>query len=164
LTDFPETAIANDSVDSELVERPQRWDIRFIRRFMFTFGLSSSLFDFLTFGVLLVVLHATTEQFRTGWFLESVVSACLIVLVIRTRRPFVKSHAGKLLSIATGAVIALTIALPFTPLAGLMGFVPLPAPFPLILGLIVVCYILSAEVVRKFFYGRAATPTVAFSR
>ena len=77
--------IATDHVDPELIDRPRRWDIPFIRRFMLTFGFVSSLFDYLTFAVLLLVLHSTTGQFRTGWFVESVLSASLIVLVIRTR-------------------------------------------------------------------------------
>ena len=95
LTDFPEMTIATDSVDRELVDRPHRWDIGFIRRFMFFFGILSSVFDYLTFGALIFILGATPELFRTGWFQESVISAVMIVLVIRTRRPFIKSRPGK---------------------------------------------------------------------
>ena len=96
LTDFPEMAIATDNVDKELVESPRRWNMRFIRNFMMTFGLLSSLFDYLTFGVLLFILHASPEEFRTGWFAESVVSASLVVLVVRTRGPFFKSRPGEI--------------------------------------------------------------------
>ena len=92
LTDFPEMTIATDSVDPELVDQPRRWDIHFIRKFMIVFGLLSSVFDYLTFGVLHWLLQATPEQFRTGWFQESVISAALIVLVIRSRRPFYRSR------------------------------------------------------------------------
>src|SRR5437016_1793276 len=92
LTDFPEMTIATDNVDNEMVEYPRRWDIRAIRKFMMTFGLMSSVFDYLTFGALLLVFHATQDQFRTGWFLESVCSASLIVLVIRSRKPFFRSR------------------------------------------------------------------------
>ena len=92
LTDFPEMTIATDKVDSEMVDYPRRWDIKAIRKFMITFGLVSSVFDYLTFGALLTILHATQDQFRTGWFLESVISASLIVLVIRSRKPFFKSQ------------------------------------------------------------------------
>ena len=81
LTDLPEMAIATDSVDNELLKEPRRWDIRFIRKFMITFGIVSSLFDYLTFGALLFLLHANVAHFRTGWFMESVISASLIVLV-----------------------------------------------------------------------------------
>src|SRR5512144_1266055 len=80
LTDFPEMTIATDRVNSEMVDYPRRWDIKAIRKFMITFGLVSSVFDYLTFGVLLLILQATRDQFRTGWFLESVISASLIVL------------------------------------------------------------------------------------
>jgi P-type Mg2+ transporter len=95
MTDFPEMTIATDRVDPEMVAYPRRWDIKAIREFMITFGLVSSVFDYLTFGVLLFLLHATPDQFRTGWFLESVASASLIVLVIRSRKPFFKSRPSR---------------------------------------------------------------------
>ncbi len=109
LTDFPETAIATDNVDASAVAQPRRWDLSFIRNFMLTFGLVSSIFDYLTFGVLLLILHANPEQFRTGWFVESVISASLVVLVIRTSGPFYRSKPGKALLIATLMVDALTL-------------------------------------------------------
>src|SRR3984893_7521210 len=106
LTDLPEMTIATDSVDAGAIEKPRRWDIHFIRRFMVVFEIVSSLFDYLTFGVLIWLLHATPAQFRTGWFMESVVSASLIVLVVRTRKPFFKSRPGKYLLLATLVVVA----------------------------------------------------------
>ena len=154
LTDFPEMTIATDSVDRELVEKPRRWNIQFIRNFMLTFGILSSVFDYLTFGVLLLLLHATTDQFRTGWFLESVISASVIVLVIRTRRSFFRSKPGKYLLIATLLIVAVTILFPFTPLAGLLGFQPLPMTILLVIGIIVVLYIIAAEIVKGSFYRR----------
>ena len=87
--------IATDRVDNEMIDHPRRWDIKAIRQFMLTFGLVSSVFDYLTFGVLLLILHATQDQFRTGWLLESVISASLIVLVIRSRKLFCKSRPSK---------------------------------------------------------------------
>ncbi len=134
LTDFPEMTIATDGVDSEMTDQPRRWDIKFIRNFMLTFGSVSSVFDYLTFGVLLFVPHATTDQFRTGWFMESVISASVIVLVIRSRRPFFKSMPGRYLLIATLLTVAITLIFPFTPLAGLFDFRPLPFSFLLVLG------------------------------
>ncbi|HEX9146552.1 MAG TPA: magnesium-translocating P-type ATPase, partial [Candidatus Binatia bacterium] len=116
MTDFPEMTIATDRVDSEMVDHPRRWDIKAIRKFMITFGLVSSVFDYLTFGALLTVLHATQDQFRTGWFLESVISASLIVLVIRSRKPFFKSRPSKYLFVATILAVIVTVILPFTPL------------------------------------------------
>ncbi len=152
LTDFPEMTIATDRVDSEMVDHPRRWDIKIIRQYMYTFGLLSSVFDYLTFGVLLFILHATQDQFRTGWFLESVISASLIVLVIRSRKPFFKSRPGKYLLIATLSIGLVTLILPFTPLAAIFGFTPLPMSFLLTLGTVVVFYIISAEITKTIFY------------
>jgi Mg2+-importing ATPase len=152
LTDFPEMTIATDRVDDAMVDHPRRWDIKAIRLFMITFGIVSSIFDFVTFGVLLLMLNATQIQFRTGWFLESVVSAALIVLVIRTRQPFFKSRPGKFLLIATLSIVTMTVILPYTPLAGLFGFCPLPVSFLLLIGLVVLLYILTAEIVKSVFY------------
>jgi len=152
MTDFPEMTIATDHVDSEMVDKPRRWDIAFIKKFMITFGLVSSIFDYMTFGVLKWILHATQAQFQTGWFMESVISASLIVLVIRSRRPFFKSRPGKYLLIATIIIVAATLVLPFTPLSRLFGFALLPVSFLLMMGLIVVLYIFTAEVVKRIFY------------
>ena len=153
MTDFPEMAIATDTVDNEMVEQPRRWDIKFIRKFMLAFGLLSSVFDYLTFGSLLLI-HATVDQFRTGWFLESVVSASLIVLVIRSRRPFFKSKPGKYLLLATLLTVVVTLLLPISPLAGLLEFQPLPLSFLLMLGAILLTYIVAAEWLKKAFYAR----------
>ncbi len=154
MTDFPEMAIATDRVDREMVDHPRRWDIGAIRKFMLTFGFLSSVFDYITFGVLLLVLHATQDQFRTGWFLESVISASLIVLVIRSRKPFFKSRPVKYLLVATAATIAATLALPFTPLAAVFGFTPIPVSFLAAIAVIVVAYIVSVELVKVAFYKR----------
>lgn len=153
MTDFPEMAIATDSVDSEMVEQPRRWDIKFIRKFMIAFGLLSSVFDYLTFGCLLLI-HASVDQFRTGWFMESVVSACLIVLVIRSRRPFFKSKPGKYLLLATLVIVVVTLLLPISPLAGLLEFQPLPLSFLVMLGVILLAYIVAAELLKRVFYQR----------
>ncbi|MEP6755920.1 MAG: cation transporting ATPase C-terminal domain-containing protein, partial [Chthonomonadales bacterium] len=152
LTDLPEMTIATDSVDPEMTDRPHRWDISFIRRFMMVFGLVSSIFDYLTFGVLMLLLHASPVQFRTGWFVESVVSASMIVLVIRTRMPFYKSKPGKLLMMATAAVAVFAIALPYTPLAKPFGFAPMSPKFVLALAGILVMYVGTAEVAKFYFY------------
>jgi Mg2+-importing ATPase len=152
LTDLPEMTIATDAVDTELVNVPRRWDIDFIRKFMITFGLVSSVFDFLTFGVLLLFLKASEMQFRTGWFMESVISASFIVLVIRTRRPFYRSRPGKYLVLATIFVGLLVILLPYSPIAGLLGFTPLPPVFLVALAVIMVAYIAMAELAKTIFY------------
>jgi Mg2+-importing ATPase len=153
LTDFPEMTIATDNVDKELVEKPRRWNISFIRNFMMTFGLLSSVFDYLTFGVLFFILHASPEEFRAGWFLESVISASLVVLVVRTRMPFFKSIPGKKLLTATLLVISVTLVLPFISVGRkLFGFTALPISFLVLMGVIVALYIISAELVKKVFY------------
>jgi len=146
--------IATDHVDEEMVTQPRRWDISFIRKFMLTFGLVSSVFDFLTFGILLLVLRATPAQFRTGWFMESVISASIIVLVIRSRRPFFKSRPGNHLLAATLAIVIVTLIFPYTPIGRIFGFSPLPITFLVMLAFIIVFYILMAEQVKKRFYQR----------
>jgi P-type Mg2+ transporter len=152
MTDFPEMTIATDRVDAEMVDHPRRWDIKAICKFMVTFGLVSSVFDYVTFGALLLILHATQDQFRTGWFLESVISASLIVLVIRSRKPFFKSRPSKYLSMATLLVAIVTVILPFTLLGEIFGFTRLAISFHLWLGGIVVLYIVTAEITKTIFY------------
>jgi Mg2+-importing ATPase len=152
LTDFPEMTIATDNVDNEMINYPRRWDIKAIRKFMITFGIVSSVFDFLTFGLLILVLHASQVQFRTGWFMESVISASLIVLVIRSRKPFFRSQPGKYLLIATMSILLITLILPISPLSSIFGFSPLPISYYLLIGLIIIFYVFTAEVVKKIFY------------
>ena len=152
LTDMPEVQIADDVVDAEWISRPIRWDFRMIRRFMLLFGLISSTFDYLTFFVLLRVFRADAALFRSGWFVESVVSASLVVLIIRTSKPFFQSRMGKGLCFATVLSILAAIALPYTPLGALLGLVPLPASLLAALGLVVVCYMLTAEIAKRWFY------------
>jgi Mg2+-importing ATPase len=154
MTDFPEMAIATDRVDEQMIDYPRRWDIKAIRKFMITFGLVSSVFDYITFGLLLIVLHANEGQFRTGWFLESVISASIIVLVIRSRKPFFRSRPGKYLLTATLLIAVITLILPFTPLGKVFGFSPLSFSTYLYLLLIVVVYIFAAEITKIIFYKR----------
>ena len=158
LTDLPEMAIASDNVDDEATALPQRWDVGLVRRFMIAFGLLSSVFDYLTFGALLVLYGAHPLTFRTGWFIESVVSAASVVLVVRSRRPLGRSRPGRSLARATAFCLGATVLLPFTPLAGPLG---LAAPRPAILLLIaaiVVAYVASAEILKRWFYAAARKP------
>jgi Mg2+-importing ATPase len=152
MTDFPEMTIATDRVDNEMIDYPRRWDISAIRKFMITFGLISSVFDYLTFGLLLLILRVNETQFRTGWFLESVISASIIVLVIRSRKPFFRSRPGKYLLIATLSIVVITLIFPFTPLGTLFGFSPLRFTTYLLILLIVVVYIVAAEITKNIFY------------
>jgi Mg2+-importing ATPase len=152
LTDFPEMAIATDRVDAEAIEKPRRWDLRFIQRFMLIFGLLSSVFDYLTFAVLLLILHTDEKIFQTGWFVESVISATAIVLVVRTRLPFLKSLPGKYLFLATILVALTVVILPYTALGNLFGFSRLPVVFFGWIALIIAVYIVSAEWLKSWFY------------
>ena len=156
LTDFPEMTIATDDVDRELVEKPRKWDIKFIKRFMIFFGIMSSVFDYITFGVLLYILNAGPELFRTGWFVESVLSASFVVFVIRTRKPFFKSKPGKYLVLTTFLIALVVVVSPFLPISTLFGFQPVPAKFMLALIIILAAYIVTAEVGKKIFYRRFA--------
>ena len=149
--------IPTDLVDQEVLARPAAWDMKFIRRFMSVFGPISSIFDFLTFWVMLTLLHAGHTEFRTGWFVESIATQTLVVYVIRTRRvPFFKSRPSvPMMLVPTGAALVGAI-LPYTGLAHLLGFTPLPATFFLILFAMVVVYLLLVELAKTRFY---RTPT-----
>jgi Mg2+-importing ATPase len=155
LTDFPAMTIATDHVDPELVRRPRRWDIKFIRDFMLVFGIVSSAFDFLTFALLFFVLRVSAVQFRTAWFVESVMTELLVLTVLRTWNPFYRSRPSRALLISTALVFAITLALPYSPLNGMLGFVPLPAGYVLLLVLITTLYVMATEVVKRFFHRRA---------
>jgi Mg2+-importing ATPase len=157
LSDFPAITIASDNVDREYVERPHRWDVKFIRNFMIIFGLVSSLFDFLTFGLLLWVVHSTPEQFRTGWFIESLLTELLVALIVRTRRPFYQSKPGHWLWISTLLVALVTFVIPYLPFNSLLGFVPLSVGVMSLLLLITLLYVLATEIAKRIFYARVAT-------
>lgn len=151
LSDIPALGLAADGVDPELVDRPRRWDLRFIGRFTLEFGLISSVFDFVTFGLLLT-LHARPELFRSGWFLESVLTQVLVALLIRTRRPFYASKPGRFLRIATFAIVAVAIGLPYLPFVDRLGFRPLPPSTLLALFGITLLYCTAVELNKLRFY------------
>jgi len=156
LTDIPAMTIAGDSVDRALVERPRRWNIAFIRNFMLTFGLASSVFDYLTFGMLLYLYHATVDQFRTGWLVESVLTELLIMLVIRTQKPFFQSRPGRYLVITSLMIAAITLLLPYSPFSTLLGLTPLPLSLLALISGITVLYILTSELAKRLFYQHVA--------
>jgi P-type Mg2+ transporter len=154
LSDIPATTIAGDNVDPEWVEKPHRWNNKFIRNYMVLFGLVSSIFDFLTFGLLLFLFHASPEEFRTGWFIESLLTELVIALVVRTRHLFFRSRPGTLLLVSTLAIVGITLVLPYLPFSTLFGFIPLPAPLMLSMVGLTALYILVTEVAKKYFYSR----------
>ncbi len=165
LYDTSQLAIPTDRVDPEQLHAPSHWNIAFIRRFMLTFGPISSLLVFLTFGLMLGVLHAGATEFRTGWFVESLATQTLIIFAIRTRRvPFFRSRPGGLLTATTLSVIAIGIALTLSPLAATLGFTPLPWQFFSALALFVVAYLVLVEVTKRVFYAEPVRPAGPVAR
>lgn len=152
LTDFPAMAIGADNVDKDITEKPRRWNIKFILNFLIIFGLASSIFDFITFSVLLLLLKATPRQFQTGWFFISVITELLILFVLRTHKMFFKSRPGRSLMIGTLITIICTLILLSSPLGLIFGFVILPISFHLVLWSIILFYILSTIILKKIFY------------
>ncbi|MGZ5297059.1 MAG: magnesium-translocating P-type ATPase [Actinomycetota bacterium] len=154
LYDASQTTIPTDNVDEEMLARPAHWDTRFIRRYMAFFGPISSVFDFLTFAVMLWVFHAPETLFHTGWFVESLATQTLVIFVIRTRRvPFFKSRPSTPQLIATLTCAGVGAVLPFIPpLAHLLGFTPLPAGFLLILLAMIAAYLILAEIGKARFF------------
>ncbi len=156
LSDFPATTIATDTVDPEQVQRPHRWDIRFVRNFMILFGGISSVFDLLTFGVLRWGFSADATLFRSGWFLESVATEIAVLLILRTRRPFFRSRPSRLLLISSLAVAGLTVAVPYSPLAAPLGLDGPPLPILAALAIITALYVAATELAKGRFYPREA--------
>ena len=154
--DASQTALPTDTVDPEVEALPARWDIRGVERFMIVFGPISSLFDFLTFGLLLLVLGSDERAFHTGWFIESLFTQILVVLVIRTRRsPFWLSRPSRPLLGAIVAALAAAVIIPLSPLGDVLGFSPLPLAFWLLLVVVVAAYLALVELAKRRFEPRA---------
>ena len=152
LYDLSEVPIPMDRVDASEIAQPRAWDMKFIRDFMWVVGPVSSVFDFLTFGLLLHWLHADERLFQTGWFVESLATQVLVIFVIRTRgNPFASRPAPWLVATAI-AIVAIGALLPFTPLGAWFGFVPPPAGFYAAVGVMVVAYLGLVELVKRAFY------------
>jgi Mg2+-importing ATPase len=122
---------------------------------MIVFGIVSSVFDFLTFAALVFVLKTGPEEFRTGWFIESVMTEVLIIVVMRTWKPFYKSRLSRPLLIAMIFVLMITLAFPYSPLVELLGFRPLTLSPLAILSLITLLYVAASELAKRIFYGKA---------
>jgi Mg2+-importing ATPase len=156
LYDVSEIAIPLDEVDDEALAQPHRWDNAFLRRYMLTLGPVSSIFDALTFYVLLHFLHATPELFRTGWFVESLASQVLVIFVIRTRRSPLRSRPNRALVATSLGVVAVALTLPYLPLAWHLSFTPLPLRALAILAALVATYLVVAEGAKRLFYAYQA--------
>jgi len=155
LYDGSQMTIPSDHVDEEMLARPSAWDLGFIRSFMLFFGPLSSIFDFLTFGVMIGILHAHAPEFRTGWFVESLATQTLVIFVIRTRRsPFWRSRPSSALLVASCLVPAIGVTLPYLPFGRDLGFTHLPLRYyPILVGL-VIAYLVLVERMKALFYGR----------
>ncbi len=162
LYDVSQTTIPSDNVDEAQLRRPAHWDIGFIRRFMTVFGPLSSLFDFATFAILIVAFGARSnaDLFRSGWFVESLLTQTLVVFVIRTRRtPFWTSRPARPLLVSTLGCAAIAIAFPYSPLAGTFGFTqPSPALLATIV-LLAAAYLILVDTTKRWFYRHLPEPT-----
>jgi P-type Mg2+ transporter len=156
LYDSAQITIPSDNVDEHYIRSPQRWDMKLIRNFMIFIGPISSLYDFLTFYVLLHFFHASEPLFHTGWFVESLATQTLVLFVIRTAGNPLKSHPSLSLAITTLSVVIVGIVLPYSPLAGLLGFTALPGPFFTFLTFSTVTYLLLVELAKRRLLARAA--------
>ena len=155
LYDFSQSTIPTDEVDQEYIEKPKRWDIHFIRRFMVCLGPVSSLFDFLTFFIMLFVFNAHEPLFQTAWFIESLTSQILVIFAIRTKRsPFWRSKPSRLLLFSSISIIAFALIIPYTPLGEIFRFVKPPSTFYIALAAILGAYIALVEIVKSWFYKR----------
>ncbi|WP_066908048.1 magnesium-translocating P-type ATPase [Mycobacterium interjectum] len=165
LYDSSQLAIPTDRVDEEQLHAPSHWNVAFIRRFMLIFGPISSLFDFLTFGLMLGVLHAGAVEFRTGWFVESLATQTLIIFAIRTRMvPFFRSRPSVQLAVTSLTVVAIGAILTISPLAHTLGFTTLPWQFFAVLGGFVVVYLVLVELAKLMFYAEPMNHTGAPKR
>jgi len=157
LYDLSQSTIPTDNVDSEYIEKPKRWDISFIRKFMMFLGPISSIFDFLTFFIMLFVFNATEPLFQTAWFIESLSTQTFILFVIRTRKtPFYKSRPSRLLLFSSLSIVGVALIIPLTPLGALFRFVEPPFTFFIILAGLIGAYMMLVEIVKKWFYKRYA--------
>jgi Mg2+-importing ATPase len=159
LSDVPSVFIAGDRVDEAWLLKPYRWSIDSIRQFMVRFGLISTFFDFVTFGVLWWLTLGNATLFRTGWFVESLLSELVVLLVIRTTLPFYRSRPAPLLLGATVLVVALTLALPYLPVAGLFDLTPMPGAVLAAVVAITIAYVLVTEYLKLRFYRHLGTST-----
>jgi Mg2+-importing ATPase len=152
LYDLSETVLPLDDVDEVETAMPQHWDVRLLRNFMLVLGPVSSLFDVVTFYLLLAVLKANETLFQTGWFIESLATQVLVIFIIRTRgNPFL-SRPHPALWIAATTVLAIAVIIPFSPLARFFGFISLPWSYFLALSVLVLMYLALAQLVKMRFY------------
>ncbi len=153
--DAAQITIPSDNVDTAYIGAPHRWDMKLIRNFMILIGPISSLYDFLTFYVLLHYLHAGQAEFHTGWFVESLATQTLVLFVIRTMGNPLKSRPSLPLAVTTFAIVIAGVLLPFSPFAYVLGFTALPASYFLFLAISTVTYLLLVEIAKRLLFAKA---------
>ena len=163
LYDMSQLSIPTDQVDPESVVRPRRWDIKLIYRYMWVFGIISSAYDFMTFGVLWFLFNARGAMFQTGWFVESLLTQIAVVFIIRTTRKFYLSHPSRELIFACGGIMLGVVVLPWLPIADLFGMVALPIKFFGVLLLLVTTYLLIVEKVKVWVMNGGGTNKLGVS-
>lgn len=152
LYDVSQTAIPTDKIDEDYIEKPRPWNVDYIRRFVTLIGPISSIFDFITFGILYFVLHASEELFHTGWFLESLITQTLVIHIIRTnKKPFIESRPSKFLISMSILIVLIGLIIPFSGISGALGFVPPPPIFFVYIFGIVVVYLIMVQFVKVWF-------------
>ncbi|MCX6706590.1 MAG: cation transporting ATPase C-terminal domain-containing protein, partial [Candidatus Woesearchaeota archaeon] len=153
--DFSQITIPTDNVDREFKQKPKRWNMKFIKEFMFVFGPISSMFDIITFFILFVVFKVSPAMFQTGWFIESLATQTLVIHVIRTKRiPFLQSSPSPQLLISSIICVAFGWVLPYTKIGGFFGFSPLPSYILFSIVGVVAVYLITVEIAKRLFYKR----------
>ena len=158
ITDFPYLMISSDNVDADQLSRPGKWNLKLVRNYMLVFGIHSSIFDLTTFLLIFFIMKVGESQFQTGWFIESVLSELFILFIIRTRKSFWVSQPSKYLLILSTFGLILTIIIPFSPVSSLLGFTNISLPILLIMIFEVACYIITADLLRGWFFRRWSNP------
>ncbi|HUH45591.1 MAG TPA: magnesium-translocating P-type ATPase [Arenibacter sp.] len=152
ISDLPAMAIPTDNVDDDWVELPKKWNLGFIKKFMIRFGLLSSIFDFLTFGILMYILKSDADHFRSGWFLVAILTQFSALMVLRSKKVFYKSRPGNLILIITMAMFLIGFIIPYSPLGTILELLPIPIKTVAMLLGVVILYVIANEFMKRFFY------------
>ena len=145
--------ITSDSVDTEDIMKPLKWNMGYLKKYMVSFGLLSSIFDFSTFGLLYFVFKLSPSQFQTGWFIESFATQVFVIYIIRTKRiPFIQSSPSLALFLSTFLLVTFAWILPLTPLGSVFSFVTLPLSVYGSIAMLLITYLVLAEILKRWFY------------
>lgn len=152
ICDLPAMAIPTDNVEDEWVALPKKWNLKFIKKFMIRFGLLSSVFDFLTFGILIYILKSNPEHFRSGWFLVAILTQFSALMILRSKKPFYKSKPSNLMFLITLIMLLIVFIIPYSPLGDILELPPIPIRTLTLLLMVVILYIIANEFMKRIFY------------